>query len=77
MGSEDIPTVIDGFQVPTNDADIQGWYSEAADRVAMLDGDDMNSRASQAAHRELAAARQAMANAGIEPAVRTRRFGSR
>lgn len=77
MSSENTPTVIDGFQVPASAEDIQGWYSEATDRVAMLDGDDRNSRASVAAHRELAAARQAMANAGLEPAGRKRRFGSR
>src|SRR5689334_17744449 len=64
MSSENIPTVIDGFQIPTDPAVIADWYPEAADQVAMLDGDS-DTLQSRNAHRQLAAARKAMEAAGL------------
>lgn len=56
--------------------DVISWYTEAADRVAMLDGDGYDRHADYW-HRELAAARQAMADLGLTPVRRRRRFGRR
>lgn len=59
-----IPTVIDGFEIPDNAADVRDWYSYAADQAAQY-ADDDNSRWARAAHRELRAARQAMEAYGL------------
>ncbi|MFI7608904.1 hypothetical protein ACIBTV_27840 [Micromonospora sp. NPDC049366] len=72
---EGAPATIDGFEVPDNDDDVRGWYTDAADQAAMY-ADDDTSRPARAARRELAAARQAMQQRGLntrrQPA---RRFG--
>jgi hypothetical protein len=60
----EIPTVIDGYEIPDNAADVRGWYSYAADNAAMY-ADDDRSRQARAAYRELHAARQAMELHGL------------
>lgn len=57
--------------------EIRERYSYAADRVAQLDDDDMDSPASRAAYTELSEARQAMIDAGLLDITRrqARRFG--
>jgi hypothetical protein len=57
-------TVIDGFEIPDNAADVRDWYSYAADNAAMYPDDD-NSCQARAAYRELHAARQAMDLCGL------------
>lgn len=59
-------TAIDDFEIPDNLDDLRAWYANAADQVAMLDGDNLDGRESRAAHRELAAARKAMEAAGLK-----------
>jgi hypothetical protein len=56
-----------------SETDVIDWYSEAADQVAMLDGDGRDRRAAYW-QRELATARQAMADLGLTTASRPRRF---
>lgn len=60
----EIPTVIDGFGIPTNAADTREWYSYAADNAAMYAQDD-DSRQARNARKELSAARQAMEAFGL------------
>lgn len=50
---------------PVDETALRERYSRAADRVAQLDGDNLNGRQEQAAQRELAAARQALLDAGL------------
>lgn len=57
--------IIDGFQIPTDADDLRDWYSYACDQVATMDGDDMGSKRERFARRELAAAKQAMRDAGL------------
>ena len=64
---------------PVDEASLRERYSRAADRVAGLDGDNLNGPRESAARRELAEARQALLDAGLplQSAAAPRRFGSR
>jgi len=63
-------------QAEMSEADIRGWYSEAADMASQLDEED-NSRQAERVRGELRRAREAMSAAGLAIQPTPRRFGRR